>query len=110
MASADDSHQPRATIEDIAEIVSITFFGLPRMHPHAHPQLHRLGPRLTLKGSLTLDRRTDGLTGPSEGGGKAVATSREDEAAVGVDHLPQQSVMARQRRSHHLACLLPKCR
>ena len=63
-----------------------------------------------LKGALTLDRRTDSLTGPSEGGGKAVATSREHEAAVGVDRLPQERVVARQRRSHRLACLLPQCR
>ena len=80
------------------------------MERHAHTQrTQKLIPSFSLEGMLGCERSLERPRGGGEGSIEGIPYGLEDHAAVGFNRLPEDGIVARKGRLHHLAVLLPTC-
>jgi hypothetical protein len=102
--------ESRDTIGRRAEVVAVTQLHRARVQRHAHAELGGLGPWLAMERPLGLERGCDGVGRGRERGAEGVAAGLEDVAAMILDAMAQQRIVARQRRAHRCRMRLPQAR
>ena len=102
-----DGEDAGDAIDGGTEVVGVALLRVPGVQRHPHPEHAGVAPRLVGERPLTGDGGLHGLGRHREGGADGVADRLEDDAAMGLDRLAQQSVVASQGRGHGLGQLLP---
>jgi hypothetical protein len=90
--------EPSDAVEGEAEVVAVAQLGHAGVEGHAHAEGADFVP------GLGVERVGSSGEGSTEG----IADSFEDTAAMSVDGVPEEHVMARKRRGHGLGMLLPE--
>ena len=103
-----EAEQTRRPIECRTIVVAVAEFGIAGMHGNAHTNRCRLGPRFGAQRALNGQRRFQCIRSRRKDGQEAVSRHLYDAAAMTLDAVPQQCVMAGQRGPHRLALGVPK--
>ena len=92
-------HEPRRAVEHRAVVVAVAQFGGAGVQTHPYPERADLDPRFAAQRELPRRARPDGGVSRVEHGVKPVTRRLHDVAAVRLDRVPDQLVVARQRRT-----------
>jgi hypothetical protein len=104
------SRNPRRPIHRRPEVVAVACLSDPRVQPH--PDLERLGKRPLLDDErlLRVERRRHRIRCGAERRMETITRGLDDVTVALLDRIPQDLIMAGQRRAHRLRVLLPQAR
>jgi len=110
LAAVTRREEARDPVERRAEIVAVAQFDRARMQRHAHAEFCRFRPGLAVKRALCLERRCYSIGRRVKRRAEGIAARLEDVAAVTFDAVPQQCVVASERRAHRRRVRFPQPR